>query len=767
VQRVPAEPSVAPQLTHGELTIRNDAGNDERVDWHRLTDSDGRHYRVDADVTVLDDGPGRALSHLRLTTLDPVVLTDAEREAQFLRHHTTDELPDFLARVAAGAERPVPPLGVEAELLEWVESASPTEQRSVEVVLRDSRHYELPSLEFDLLSVGPSFDAEGVAAQQQVRADHTAAGVDMVDALLADIQPVVEADSVDGFLGSFVATIGPDQLLAVLAHPDVASVQVPQQMVPYANAGSEEQHGFGVAMLLDHGYDGGQPSGKVPLAGGMRALVYDSGFDQDHPVWNQRLIDWYRWDGFSWLTAVFADQSQASSGGAHGSTVTTALLADGFEHPNQPLGTAVDRSGMSTETEFEYLDRRNVSGVGGPAGLREVRDWMDANYVPDLLQHSYGTSPSGNQCTTGPSQGVGWASVERMNAFYRDGVFVSQAAGNTPFTGSCDVGLPANAAGVFTAGAIDARNTSLRSAPIWPNSSAGGDAHGRALIGLVASQRREELLVDFDDTYFSPTSGGTSYASPLVGGAALDVKDMLVTHFGASLANEVGNLFAWMLLLGDDTKLTSQGGIDTYTPAVTATQAIDPRMGMGRLSVRSFDSEGMDGPYRVSTTRFVLQDGQTLHVRANPPALPPGNFLNDPIPSDVERLEAVVWWYEPNLECAPPYNGCTAPALLTVDLCDDQGTCYDSGTAAPGPRRLIAPSPGGKAWHLEVSGTSIPASTDTDYHTGLQERMIHVAMMWEDLDRDDADGPTCADGAGMSYSDCCSLNPSQCQSGAN
>jgi hypothetical protein len=61
-----------------------------------------------------------------------------------------------------------------------------------------------------------------------------------------------------------------------------------------------------------------------------------------------------------------------------------------------------------------------------------------------------------------------------------------------------------------------------------------------------------------------------------------------------------------------------------------------------------------------------------------------------------------------------------------------------------------------------VSGLDIPASEDPDYHFGAQERMMHVTIMWEDRDRDDVDGPTCADEIDMLCSDCCAQAGASC-----
>jgi hypothetical protein len=82
-------------------------------------------------------------------------------------------------------------------------------------------------------------------------------------------------------------------------------------------------------------------------------------------------------------------------------------------------------------------------------------------------------------------------------------------------------------------------------------------------------------------------------------------------------------------------------------------------------------------------------------------------------------------------------------ATISSALCNDDGICYSSGNSGdPRQRHRIGNVTGGKTWWLELSGFDVPPSDDTNYHHGLDERMVHVAVYWEDEARDDADGPT-------------------------
>jgi hypothetical protein len=82
-------------------------------------------------------------------------------------------------------------------------------------------------------------------------------------------------------------------------------------------------------------------------------------------------------------------------------------------------------------------------------------------------------------------------------------------------------------------------------------------------------------------------------------------------------------------------------------------------------------------------------------------------------------------------------------ATISSALCNDDGFCYSSGNSGdPRQRHRIGNVTGGKTWWLELRGFDVPPSADTNYHFGLDERMVHVAVYWEDEARDDADGPT-------------------------
>jgi hypothetical protein len=142
----------------------------------------------------------------------------------------------------------------------------------------------------------------------------------------------------------------------------------------------------------------------------------------------------------------------------------------------------------------------------------------------------------------------------------------------------------------------------------------------------------------------------------------------------------------------------------------------------------------MDAPWRMRLIGRTISDGAVVSdLLLNPDV----NGINQDIPTTADRIRATVFWHEPNIE-----DAATAWATISSSLCNDDGFCYSSGNSGdPRQRHRIGNVTGGKKWWLKLSGLDVPASADTNYHFGLDERMVHVAVYWEDEARDDADGP--------------------------
>jgi hypothetical protein len=181
-----------------------------------------------------------------------------------------------------------------------------------------------------------------------------------------------------------------------------------------------------------------------------------------------------------------------------------------------------------------------------------------------------------------------------------------------------------------------------------------------------------------------------------------------------------------MLVMGDG---QMDGGV------ALAQDEMDGNWGAGRLRLRKFDSAGMDAPWRVRLIGRTIQDGGiSTNLLLNPDV----GGVNRDIPVSVDRIRTAVFWHEPNIE-----DAATSWADIGAVLCNDDGFCYSSGNSGdPRQRHRIGNVSGGKRWWMELHGYDVPVSGDSNYHFGLDERFVHVAVYWEDEARDDADGPT-------------------------
>lgn len=242
---------------------------------------------------------------------------------------------------------------------------------------------------------------------------------------------------------------------------------------------------------------------------------------------------------------------------------------------------------------------------------------------------------------------------------------------------------------------------------------------------MIAGGRESSALPKYDDTYqFSSEMGGSSAAAPAVAGAAANLKDFLLTIWSSAFTNDVGNMYAAMLLMGDSQ--TESGVYGVASPP-------DPVWGVGRMRMRMFTAAGMDAPWRARACSRLLADGELDTCSVNPDSAGTNTILN----SDVDRFKTALWWYEPNIESTE------SPAEIEFSLWRDAALYAVDATHHVGTQRFTVPGGAGShLWSLFIYGTSIPASSNASYYYGLQKRKIHVALYWEDSDRDDGDGPS-------------------------
>ncbi len=426
---------------------------------------------------------------------------------------------------------------------------------------------------------------------------------------------------------------------------------------------------LGVSGLLTAGFDGRD----TPVA------IVDAGwFDADHPAWVDRRRGVWRWD---WAAGAFAplpaDDELAFRENNHGSGVATQLLA-GDDTAVGPAG-----GGFAPGAPWIYVHNEDTA-----LGL-ELAVATGAEVIN--LSQSCASCP--------PCDTESWA-TDAVDLAYLAGAVVVSTPGNDGDRGRCNVHPPGTAAGSLTVNATRASGD-VAAAPLTDFAMRGGDRHGRPLFELAAPGGREgPYQADYDDSWHE-MGAGTSFAAPLVAGAAADLRGWIRDTWGPEPAADPGLTVAHLLLLADDE--TEAGAADPLHPAP------DARWGYGRLHLDHLDPAAQTGAW---ADRWWLVP---IHPDA-PLALPLG-----PVAAGARRLEVVVWWFEPNV--GPD----DTPAQIDLQLCAD--TCV-AGDGAPGTLRALVDDPGGQPWTILLDPIAIPPATPPGPVLGAQVRQLAVVALW-------------------------------------
>lgn len=241
----------------------------------------------------------------------------------------------------------------------------------------------------------------------------------------------------------------------------------------------------------------------------------------------------------------------------------------------------LSRAGGSQESSFVLM----VSNTDA-AYVRAANRFALSNV--DVVSSSLFDTNS-TACTATLSMGA--AAVNQ--AALINGVAWISAAGNefhsAPIT--CTVRSPSSAVGAYAVGALlesaditssTSNYSTIQSGLIAGYSSRGGLPYlggTRSIIGTSAVGGQAYTPIDVAGVPGWATSGpGTSFAAPLIAGAAVDLRDWWLGHlmptFTASFVNNVGFLYTSLDLMGD--RMTEWG-----SPALTGRDSL---YGSGRLS---------------------------------------------------------------------------------------------------------------------------------------------------------------------------------------
>jgi len=690
------------------------------IDLDKLEDDHGRRYQLVADAHQPAEGADVTYS-IQLRQVEGRKLSTTERREEWLasnRHADPadyQELLDERRERAAGLPE-VEKLGPALE--SWLSVSAPGDVVPVTVRLQQTdTGLNLPRLAPNLFDQEPAFALE----QLERRLLAVEARQNELEALQGPA--IAEMESYGGTLvdahwiiNGFDAVVTWEALVALAANPGVEHIERFEAGVVDQNDLQDMREATQMQQLHDGGYDGETASGLSSFNDICIAII-DTDVDMDHPAWDDwasgpsRLLMVWRRYGTFWLPVL----SSATSTPSHGTKVTGIAVADLMQGQDTAITSTADRearTGFAPEASFIFVEE---SGAGAVSAIERA-----ALFVPDVinLSMSFGTSTTCN---------LSASSNDAVDAAMLEGIFFAKSGGNNTNTGGvCNVGNPGTASGAFTVNQLSRGTTPLKDSTVPSGASRGGDSIGRGVIGIAAHSGPEaDTAARADGSYGA--FGASSGAAPVVAGTAACLKDHFLDVFSSSIANEVGFIYATMLIQADG-QLEDGSYANTFDP-------MDELYGAGRLRMRMFTAEGMDAPWRMRMFSRVIEDGE---LAADMPVNPDGLGVNQELSQDVDRLRVSCFWHEPNIE-----NGAAWSANIRLSIQGSNGYTYVSGTNAdPRQHIYLGNIIQGHSWTIRLSGDDVPVSLDSNYRYLEDERKVYVAVYWEDGDRDDADGPS-------------------------
>ncbi len=721
----------------GSTVVEQAEGARWAVTTRDLISPDGDEYGVDWDIGQETEDADLVVS-LTVTRFDAPLPSLEELAVPWADADREGSVEAWVKAVASAGEPDVRSVQtVNEQLREWIAEDDDGSTRTLVLQLANVPVYEPPPPLDDLLDTDPVAFLDRWEARllyrEAYRSDVEAALLPVERILLEEGAEVIRRAWLAGAV--FVEATR-EEAAAYVGDTRFGRVDWEGEIVLDSNDGAEVRASTQVDQFLTAGYTGETYSG-MSARDDIFIVVADDCIDEDHPAWNDegpsyisRLGTVWRWD--SGLYRPLLGTEDSATGDCHGMGVTSILVANLFDGQD-PLGRPLpaqqaQSSGNAIDATFDFIE--NNGPFDAVAGKIVALD-------PDVFTMSYSNG--------------GWCDVDfwqngLIDAIYANNTFVAKSAANDHHMFStCTVNAPATAGGAFVAGALNETGVAdLNAGPLESSSNQGRDVHGRAMIDLVAPGRETSATPKWNNSYRVGAFGRTSAAAPTIGGAAAVLKDHHVNLLGSTWANDVGNLHATMLLMGDGTlsaPYSSFGNPASNNPGATATGGaeLDQRWGAGRMRMRKFDHDGMDGPWRARwCLRTVTMGAAISPCLANPD----GAGVNQALPQDVERLRATAFWYEPNL------GSVEDPANIAFAAYRNGAFLYQTGGTAPGEKRLREDAAGGHLWDVRLLPWCVPpdgaiynSAAPYGNCNSQASRKVHVALYWEDMDRDDGGFP--------------------------
>ena len=507
-------------------------------------------------------------------------------------------------------------------------------------------------------------------------------------------------------------------LYELAEHPEVWTIERTSVVQDETVDGWQLNLGMQNQYYLAYQYDGERANPARHSYGDITLAILDSTFEDDiyafrdgagsatrvHGMWDCELDP---------PCTVVGDMSPGIS--SHGTSVAAVAAGDLTDGQDPRIPDPAQRrrgSFVSQEAGLVLVSRGSFGGT--PAIQRQID--LACSLATDGVNLSAGADED-YDC-----DGASYMSSSVDYLVRYCGAFFAKSAGNDGHADpdECTVTPPGGATYAFAVGgtlnSIDGDYNTVRTGPIFENSSRGGQPYlygTRTIINTVAPAYLDQ--VPMSDGWYGSPGAGTSFAAPAVLGAFANFRDhWLSTGTVPSFVNDPHNSYVTLLLMTDR---QGESGVRVA--------GFDELWGGGRFRQRLFTEYGMDAPWGRLTSVAGVYDGGVTTIPIN---------KGLPLPAAADRLTVAMWWPEKNQ--APGTGG--ADITLAVYTTCGPWQAYADVSYDNKKRVFRSGNVGGSCWAVDLNGFSVPAST---WEQNTTRRTVRVAAYWEDEARDDPDGP--------------------------
>lgn len=495
-----------------------------------------------------------------------------------------------------------------------------------------------------------------------------------LEPLYASLREAVE--SVGGYFGggltfsSIASAKVPAQAFErILGAENVIGIELDGKDVSNAD-GAERRLSIGLPAGGLSGLDGGVGSTRSSGAVHVGVIEVGNSLNTSHVSWldwvggPSRVIDT---DDCHYVFPIGrrCRDSATTTGDTHGTNVSSVLLGSIEQGQNSSITTTLgrqQRSGVAREAELHYYR------YSARADLARAFDEAARDNGIDIINLS--AAPTGSYCDNASYSGV----RSEVQAATDAGILIFVAAGNDADdnpAGTCTVSGYASFPDTVAVGATD-DVTGLGSLDTVDLADYSGRGTTSVTLegGRTLTTRMVDIIAtgDADRVAASGTTGvrdtrGTSFASPLVAGAGVLLKDWIGSRGGlGGLENDPYALRTLMMAMGDGVSSTSGGGTGFgFT--------VSDHSGFGHLRFVNLSTE-LGSTWGWGVQRRTVSEGQVIEW---------------PVGNSAAESSAVTGWKLAATWDWNTYNDSPDVKLQLIDRCDASGTVRIIRTAARHP----------------------------------------------------------------------------------